>query len=238
MVDIEKRTLEYVQNNLDNISFALNDTEKIIAEILNKQSNINNWSKKNRLLMCIDIARIILQNYDISYVIRELCDIDNRISNSKDPNLKIIYSVISIFYRFLKSVYELYILDQILFLLKSNININHLNGPLKTNSFYESISFGLDYFQTSLDSSDESFIDSFFFIKELYYKNINMELAKPRCKLRYKELTMLLEPIIFNPQNNNFFLSQLYIQLKSIPSPTIKRVRKKREVDDNQLSFF
>ena len=66
MVDIEKRTLEYVQNNLDNISFALNDTEKIIAEILNKQSNINNWSKKNRLLMCIDIARIILQNYDIS----------------------------------------------------------------------------------------------------------------------------------------------------------------------------
>lgn len=46
MVDIEKRTLEYVQNNLDNISFALNDTEKIIAEILNKQSNINNWSKK------------------------------------------------------------------------------------------------------------------------------------------------------------------------------------------------
>ncbi len=65
-----------------------------------------------------------------------------------------------------------------------------------------------------------------------------MELAKPRGKLRYKELTMLLEPIIFNPQNNNFFLSQLYIQLKSIPSPTIKRVRKKREVDDNQLSFF
>lgn len=50
-----------------------------------------------------------------------------------------------------------------------------------------------------------------------------MELAKPRGKLRYKELTMLLEPIIFNPQNNNFFLSQLYIQLKSIPSPTIKK---------------
>ena len=66
MVDIEKRTLEYVQNNLGNINTALNDTEKIIAEILNKQGSINNWSKKIRLLMCIDIARIILQNYDIS----------------------------------------------------------------------------------------------------------------------------------------------------------------------------
>ena len=36
MVDIEKRTLEYVKINLDNISTALNDTEKINAEILNK----------------------------------------------------------------------------------------------------------------------------------------------------------------------------------------------------------
>lgn len=242
MVDIEFRTLEVLKNNLSNIRELLINLKNLKELVSHCSTSVNYWSQAKREVCYSEIAGLILRSGKINDIVKELIILNPKNIND-DAEIQLILAIIKGFKNFFDKVYEIYLLDQALFLL-TNLNAIDastlamaMNGFV-TNSYLESISFGIEEKQiTFYDYYYEEFYKKILDVKCFYLEQIRKLLSMPGMTEKFSYLKKVLEDITFGGADN-FYINQMYILFSGLREEKVSRPNsRKRKVNPDQLSF-
>ncbi len=233
MIDIEHKTLKYLENNLDHLE-ALKDKTKIKEEIFLEPSHISKWDSNERLFLYIKIMQEILAQNKLIEVNKALRVCLFLVNEEKDHDLGMFYAIILGFYDFFKKIYTIYFLDKLKYMLTTSSEYL----PPKTNSYYEEINFGLKYIQLRLNSlaTNEYDID-IYNIKKFYLDFFTTFLENQENRTQYYNLKYVLKRQI--REKNDYLISELLNVMDREIKISKSHVRtKKPKKDDNQISWF
>lgn len=242
MVDIEFRTLEVLKNNLSNIRELLINPKNLKELVSHCSVKVENWSQARREACYSEIAGLILRSGKINDIVKELIILNPK-DISDDVEVQLILAIIKGFKNFFDKVYEIYLLDQALFLL---INLNDIdvstlamatNGFI-TNSYLESICFGIEEKQVTLyDYYYEESYKKIWGLKTFYLEQIRRLLSEPGMAEKFRNLKKLLEEITFGGEEN-FYINQMYILFSCLREEKVSKPNlRKRKINPDQLSF-
>lgn len=234
MVDIEHKCLELVNNNIGNLKDLLSD-RTMLKTFIATPTNIDFWDRNLAFKSYIKIVTNIFNNCDINTTIGLLCTINDLWLKEPDIDIRLFLSVIIRLALFAKNIYELYLLDQFLYIMSvfSSHDIERGNiGPVTTNSVYsEEI--------RKLLAKVESRGDFELNIYKLKLKGQKQYLAllkNPETGLKIKALYEVLENLI-TTRKETFYSLELYELLsKMVNKRSLKGASSKEE--EEQLSFF
>ena len=234
MIDVQHKVLKSIKYNLDDITSFFKDDNRI-EKIMSESRTIANWNKNDKTLMYQSITEDILSKYDINAVIHAFVSL--KLSKGGTINIEIFKSIASEYYLFLKKVYDIYLLDQIYYLLASDIDINscEFDKPFKTGSNYETVNFEVSFFQTSLNGDNEDIDIRLYNIKEFYLEQINNLLKSKKYLYKKASLNARLQEIVFS--TDNYYASQMFIILndKILQNKPRNKAKHTRFNDEMQL---
>ncbi len=226
MVDIEHKSLKILQQNLSQLDFFVLQKERIKQIIIGDISYIDEWNESLRLELYKKICLDILNNYDINEIHFNLANLKDLCTTEKDINLNLIYSVLIAFFSFFNQIYEMFLLDQILFLLM-NFSQEELIKPEvvlqvhQTNSYFESINFGLDF--------EHEKIKFIYCTKMECIRIIKRLLSIPEYLEKINILNKTLEEYISNGQDN-YYANRIFIALNDTINRGMERKRVKNKI--------
>lgn len=235
MIDVQHKALKAIKCNLSEIESFFKDKSRI-ERIMGEPKTIVSWSKSDKTLMYQKITEDILSNYDINIIVQAFIELE--CFKEKSIDLDIFKAIAHEYYLFLKRVYEIYLLDQLYYLLASDIDINTSDfvSPFKTDSYYEKMNFEITLFQTSLNSTNEDVDIRLHNIKEFYLELINSLLKNKKYLYRKTYLNVILQDIVFS--SDNYYAAQLFILMndKILQNKSKKKsVPSKKANDEMQL---
>jgi len=214
MIDIERKSLEFLLKNLNTLERLFN-TSYVECQIFNPITHINEWSYLLKVKYYEKIIIYIFKYCDINYIVEKLRSLD---FHNENINICLFNAVIIDFLSYLEKYYELYLLDNILYLLT------------KCRYFsYADTYFGLGYEEISLyEESSLSREKEIYNIKKFYLNELK--------KIEFEQKEKLISDL---ENKDDFFSVQLIRLLKEIINLEDKviRVRRKKEIK-NQLSLF
>lgn len=241
MVDIEAKTLDYLKSNLASIeAIKEQDLESLIGEA----TFINSWNAIFKMKKYFDLTEAIIKSERIDELWSRLSVLAERYKITNSEKARMFYAVVGDFKDFFKKIYEIYLLDQILAILIQKEEITDQNLiPRETKSVYYEYRFGLDLIQETLDSESlQQNVDiTFFKIKEYYVNELKRLLEKEEYYDRFKRLKETCRDISIKPQNNNWYVANMFIFLGTLklPNKQMIRVRTPRIKNiKNQLTLF
>ncbi len=242
MVDIESKSLNFLRSNilsLDKIS------EKEVEALISDITYINDWTILKKLKTYINLAESILTETDVNETWNRISLLAHKYQITSSRKGQGFYAVVSDFKDFLARVYEIYLLDQILFILnnKDIIKLPELLEPQKTKSNYEEYNYGLSLIQESLDGESfrENIDKTLYQIKDYYLKELNNLLKKDEYLETFTKLKDFCESIATNPQNKSWYIASLCVYLVNIKIPNRQMARTRtmpQKKNNNQLTFF
>lgn len=212
MIDVQHKILKSIKENIGEIAEFFGDIDKI-KRIMDETKTIDSWNNNDKVKMYQSITEDILNNCDINEVLDAFVSL--RLFGINSLDVDIFKSVAYDYYLFLKRVYDVYLLDQIYYLLASDMDFTScsFDKPFNTNSYYESINFGISFFQTSLNSNNEDADVRLYNLKTYYLELINGLFRNKKYLYRKAELNRKLQEIVFS--SDNYYASQLFIMLNA-----------------------
>ncbi len=240
MIDIEHKTLEILKYNINNLEALLQDEAEIKRAIFRNISLIDRWTCEAKRQKYLEIALEILKSDNINEIMSILTNYCMKRKRKYDE-INMFIGVISDFLTFFNKIYDIYLLDQILYVLKefNTISMPNFKTAFKTNSYYESIHFSLDFTQlTLIDQDNDYIIKAFCLIQNWYKKQIQALLQNSNIKKAIPLIRERLHQECFNDLTN-YYAQRLYIAFETQMSysPAKKRVRIRPE-DSAQITFF
>lgn len=205
MIDIEHKVLKSIQNNFGNLPAFLEDTE-LLKMITDEKKEIDSWDEEKRVELYKIMAEDVLNNFDINEVMAAL----KRLISKSDNALLLFNAVAERFYNFLRKIYDVYLLDQLYYILVSNIDYAtcSFDTPFKTGSAVELTNYELFPSQVSMMSIDgENNVEKKLYNFKRFYKNqigklLNSSGYQKRYELLYQRLFQIMrssdDPYIFN----------------------------------------
>lgn len=207
MVDVEHKVLSAIKNNLSNIDGYLKDKKKIKA-LMKEQLKIDTWTDEDRMLLFQKIAEEVLTNYDINEFILAIKEFKFN-ADYNDSDIYLFGAVVERLFDFMQHVYDLYLLDQIYFLLAFCskdfiLDPNNIRKPLKTGSYLETTNFDVSLMQLSmLGNVDKVYIH--FYYNEVYYlDSIDNLFAQKSFLYKKAYLNETLSKILCEIEDNQF----------------------------------
>lgn len=236
MIDIERKSLKYLEANLTNLS-RIKDNNAIKEEIFSSKTHITKWDSCDRLFLYIEImTEIISQNkmVEINAILRVCPILEHVALENKENDLFMFYSVLLNFYNFFKKIYTIYLLDQFKYLLTSQ----SISLPSKTDSYYEQINYGLDNVQLGLNSDLTDKFDIYIYnIKKSYLDFFTKYLSNNEYRKRYYNLINHLKEL--QKAKPSYFISDLLSVIsKEITIQKSMTRTKKLKKDKDQISLF
>lgn len=242
MVDIEAKSLNFLRRNITSIDKI---KEEDIETLINTTTYIENWNVGIRLKTYISLVEYIITECNIDEIYSSISMLAHKYRTSNNKDAKFFYAVVDDFKNFFERVYNIYMLDQILFILSSSgeINMFDLLMPRKTGSCYEAYNFGLYLIQEAFDSDSfwENIDVTLYKMKDYYLKELKNLLQKEKYRERFIKLKDICRDICVRPQNDSWFASNMFIFLETLkfPNKQMIRVRVPREKNiKNQLTLF
>lgn len=241
MVDIEHKTLEVLKMYVNDIFYLLNNITFFRDLVFGELTNIDLWNSVTREISYNELAILIIKSGKINEIAESLIVVDDgKILQSEE---KMILSVVRSFNIFFSKVYELYLLDQILYFL-TNFRIEDIANILlpingfETNSYNMKTCFGMEERQTMIyDFYYEETYHKIYNIKMDYQNRIKDLLRNPNGKRKYELLNQKLSELTFNG-SSSFYINKMYIALNTlINEPGLSRKRVKI-YDSEQLSLW
>lgn len=242
MVDIEAKSLNFLRRNITSIDKI---KEEDIETLIKATTYIGNWNVGIRLKTYISLVEYIITECNIDEIYSSISMLSHKYRTSNNKDAKFFYAVVDDFKNFFERIYNIYMLDQILFILSSSgeINMFDLLMPRKTGSCYEAYNFGLYLIQEAFDSDSfwENIDVTLYKIKDYYLKELKNLLQKEKYRERFIKLKDICRDICVRPQNDSWFASNMFIFLETLkfPNKQMIRVRVPREKNiKNQLTLF
>lgn len=233
MIDVQHKILKAIKDNLEDISDFFKDKSRL-EKVMGETKTIASWDRNDKIKMYQAITEDILNDYDINEIITTFIELEH--SKLKSIDIDIFKAAANEYYMFLKRVYDVYLLDQIYYLLRSDINFDTytFDNPLKTGSNYEADNFGISYMQISFNSDNEDVDIRLYNIKE-YYLELIRNLFQDK-KYLYKK-AHLNECLSRNSvESDNYYVWQLYFALNALPkAEKTKNKKSKKDKDSMQL---
>jgi len=244
MIDIERKTLKLLQQHVNDLNIFISHGEEIKKQIIEDVTHIDEWDSKLRLQLYKEICKDILSFSNIDDVHFQLSIIQQLYKRVNDVDLGMIYAVLVDFFPFFDRIYEWVMLNQILFLLTS-FSLEELSQSevikkrYSTNSYYESVYFGLDFEQMKLYSFfDEEFSQFLYCVKAECKQTIAKLLQMPEYQAKWEALDATLEDYIFREGQDNYYSQRLFLALHSFDKKPVRARVKKVDEDDLQLTLF
>lgn len=237
MIDIEHKVLTSIKNNLGNIGKYLKDKENIKA-LMEEHLTIDSWTREDKMTFYQSIAYEALTKYDINEIMMAISEFKYT-NDSDDIDIYMFKAIIDNFACFLEKVYELYLLDQLYFLLASCskdfiMDPNNILKPLKTGSNLEALNFEISLAQMSLISNEEDVEIRLYNNKRFYLDRLN-DLFMQKTFLHKKAyLNETLKNILCS-FDDNYFVTQLFFILNSRLDPIRKKRSKKEKVKNDDV---
>lgn len=242
MVDIEAKSLNYLRSNIASIDKI---REEDIEALINTTTYIDNWNGGIRLKTYISLVEYIIAGCNIDEIYSSISMLAHKYRTSNNEVAKFFYAVVGDFKNFFERIYNIYMLDQILFILSSGCVFNMLDllMPRKTGSSYEEYKFGLYLIQEAFDSDSfwENIDITLYKIKDYYLKELKRLLQNEEYRERFIKLKDICRDICVRPQNDSWYASNMFIFLETLKFPNKQMVRTRfpREKDiKNQLTLF
>jgi len=241
MVDIESKSLNYLKNHLVSIDKISEDDVK---KLINAITYIDSWDVTQKLKMYIDLIDYIINNYDINNIWFKVSSLANQLVKTTDNETKMFYAAIYDFKTFLQRIYDIYMLDQILFIVKGNfeIDVASLLLPQKTGSIYEEYRFGLDLVQVAFDSDSfwQAIDTTLYKIKKYYMDEIKEALKNEAYVERLDILKKISCMISTDPKNESYYAFDMfsYIATLNLSNKKMERKRVRPKEDDSQFTLF
>lgn len=234
MIDIQHKILESIKDNLDNIDLFFKDKDKL-EKIMRETKTIASWDSNDKIRMYQVITEEIFNKYDINEIIQAL--INFGFSKEEFLNIELFKAVVYEYYLFLKKVYDIYLLDQIYYLLKSDIDFATytFDKAVKTGSYFETANFDVSFRQISFNRNNEDVDIHLYNIKEYYLKLINDLLQDKRYLLRKAYLNKYLDRI--SRKSNNYYALKLYISLNTFIKPARIQYKKTSKSNDDEMQL-
>lgn len=238
MVDIEHKTLEILKSHIDNLDYLLNNLDILRVLVFDEVSTIEVWNQVAREESYNELAVLILKSGKINKIAESLVIVGKR--KNQDENM--ILAVISSFNNFFDKVYELYLLDQILYIL-TNFSLEELESLMVleegfvTNSWQLVNCFGIEERQTMLyDIYYEETYNKIYSLKLYYQERINSLLSLEEMKRKYELLNQRLRDIAYS-EAQSFYANKLYIGLNTLVKKSREPRKRTRKVNVEQLEF-
>lgn len=231
MVDVERKSLMLVKKNVKCIKELVSDKEFVEQQIFGNITYIDEWNSFLREQLFNDLMRDILKAgviNDWAYVISS-----PEYLQSSSCNFNLFWaSVFGKFGFFFKVVYEIYLLDQLIFILNNlseeEIKSEDFLQPFKTGSVLESTNFNLDYEQITLynDYHEES-LQKMLAIQGYYIALFKNMLNREKIKNKAEILKSRLEEIKLSSFDDNIYVQKLFQMVSDNPlTPTGNKKRK------------
>ncbi|MCM1053142.1 MAG: hypothetical protein NC483_04130 [Ruminococcus sp.] len=239
MIDIESKGLNLVKDNVNDIRGLL-DNEEALRDFFKTRTYIDNWDFNSRIKTYYDIVDLVFKNGNINEFYSALGNVDVLEKKTIDSDIKIFCAALLDFRDFLKSVYELYLLDQLYYILINIplgelINIKNMSSGFKTGSYYESVNFEFGFSQVSLLNNEFIQYDSdLFYKKEEYRKRIETILSTSV----YQDKRQKLMEILVNDDDVSFYFTKIAFLAESfrLKKKVSRRVLEKKP--ENQFSLY
>lgn len=200
MIDIEHKVLKSIQNNFGNLPAFLEDTE-LLKIITDEKKEIDSWDEEKKVELHKIMAEDVLNNYDINVIMEALRNLITR----DDKTIMMFTAVAERFYSFLQKLYDVYLIDQIYYILVSNIDYATCNfdTPFKTGSALEITNFELFPSQVSMMpvASKNNVGIKLYWFKRAYEKQIGKLLNSSGYQKRYELLYQRLLQIMQKGDN-------------------------------------
>lgn len=242
MVDIEAKSLNFLRRNITSIDKI---KEEDIETLINTTTYIENWNVGIRLKTYISLVEYIITECNIDEIYSSISMLAHKYRTSNNKDAKFFYAVVDDFKNFFERVYNIYMLDQILFILSSSgeINMFDLLMPRKTGSCYEEYKFGLYLIQEAFDSYSfwENIDITLYKTKDYYLKELKKLLQKEKYRERFIKLKDTCRDICVRPQNDSWYAFNMFTFLETLkfPNKQMVRARVPREKNiKNQLTLF
>lgn len=239
MIDIEHKVLSAIKDNIGNIGEYLNDKKNAKA-LMNEHLTIASWSRVDRLLLYQSITNEVLDKYDINEFFSAIRSI-RFLGYSSDIDLDMFKAVIEDYSVFLEKVYELYLLDQIYYLLRDCskdfiMDPNNIRQPLKTNSNLADNNFDVFFMQVSFSDDIDDIYAHLYYNKMFYLDSIDKLFLQKEFLYKKAYLNETLKTIV--ESEDNYFVTQLFFTLNGKLNPLKskkKKSSKTKEFDGMQL---
>lgn len=240
MIDIEHKVLSAIKDNIENIKDYLNDKKNAKA-LMSKSLTIDSWTRMDRMLLYQSITNEVLDKYDINEFVAVIKSI-RFLGYSDDIDLDMFKAVVENYVDFLEKVYELYLLDQIYYLLKDCskdfiMDSDNIRQSLKTNSNLSNINFDVSLMQMAFSDNEDDIYARIYFIKTYYLDSLNDLFLRKEFLHKKAYLNDTLRRVVCE-EEDNYFVTQLYFALNGILKP-LKPKKKKdiktEEIDSMQL---
>lgn len=236
MVDVERKSLMLVKKNVKCIKELVSDKEFVEQQIFGEMTYIDEWNPFLRERLFDDLMRDILKAgviNDWAYVIS-----NPEYLQSNNGNFNLFWAaVFGKFGIFFEVVYEVYLLDQLIFILNNlseeDIENEDFLQPFKTGSTLESSNFNLDYEQVTLynDYREES-LQKMLAIQSYYIALFRNMLNSDTIKNKIEVLRLRLEKIKLSNPDDNIYVQRLY-QLVNSSSLIQKGNKRRTNIKDN-----
>lgn len=233
MIDVQHKVLKAIKDNLEDIDAFFKDKSRI-EKVMGETKTIDSWDRNDKIKMYQAITEDILNDYDINEIMKTFIELEH--SKLKSIDIDIFKAVAKEYYLFLKKVYDVYLLDQIYYLLRSDIDFDTytFDKPFKTGSNYETENFEVSCMQISFNSDNEDVDIRLYNIKEYYLELIRNLLQDKKYLFKKAHLNECLRRN--SVESDNYYVWQLYFALNSLPKAEIAKNKKnKKDKDARQL---
>lgn len=234
MIDIEHKVLFAIKDNIGNIKDYLNDKKNAKA-LMSKSLTIDSWTRMDRMLLYQSITNEVLDKYDINEFVAVIKSI-RFLGYSDDIDLDMFKAVVENYVDFLEKVYELYLLDQIYYLLKDCskdfiMDSDNIRQPLKTNNNLATSNFDVSLMQMSFSDNEDDIYAHIYFIKTYYLDSLNDLFLRKEFLYKKAYLNETLKRIVCD-EEDNYFVTQLYFALNSKLKPVKSKKKKEIKTED------